>query len=331
MSSEYETAAGEVQRMFAERGTKVLNEIEATVLRGKIECKEANGALSFFMSRWRDVVRPALVSIACEAVGGDPSATGPIGKSLSLLSGATDIHDDIIDKTKAKGKKKTVLGEFGVDISMMAGDALIFEGFVSLFEGLARLSLSPEKKLAIVHTVKDLYFEMFDGEALELKFRARTDVKPEEYLHVLKKKAADVEACMRVGAMLGNGSKEQVDAVGEYGKLLGTMVLLRNDVEDMIAPDLLNLRIKNESLPLPVLYALENCEKRDEILAILKTGKVTRKGAERLSEVISEAGGINRIEELLMDIKNQAKTKLRELNFNKTFETILKATAPERI
>lgn len=331
MQDEFEKAAEEVRKLFSERGSKILQEAAASVLQEKIECDEVKGALSHFMSYWRDVVRPSLISLACEAVGGDPSITAPIGKSLTLLSGATDIHDDIIDKTMVKEKRKTVLGGFGGDIALLAGDALICEGWIELFEGLARLDIPPEKKLDIVHTIRELYCEMLDGEALELRFRGRTDVKPDEYLYVVRKKAADVEACMRVGAMLGNGSKEQVDAVGGYGKLLGTMVLLRNDLEDMLDLNLLNLRIKNESLPLPILYALENDKKKEEILAILKKERVSRRGAERLLKLISEAGGINKLEKLFMNLKNRAGGKIGKTESNRVFMTILEATAPKKL
>lgn len=325
MCAEYEKAAEEVRKLFDERGAKVLEEAAASVLREKIECVEAKEALSHFISHWRDVLRPSLVSLACEAVGGDPSITAPIGKSLTLLSGATDIHDDIIDKTMMKEKGKTVPGRFGGDIALMAGDALIFEGFVELFEGITQLDISFEKKLAIVHTVKELYFEMFDGEALELRFRARTDVKPDEYLYVMRKKAADIEAPMRVGAMLGNGSEEQINALGEYGRLLGMIALLRDDLEDLLDFNMLNLRIKNESLPLPILYALGSKEKREEILTILEKEEVKEDEAKRLSALISEAGGLDKLWGLFKNFKAEAKARAK----NKKFETILKATVPE--
>jgi geranylgeranyl pyrophosphate synthase len=325
MQDGFEEAAKEVRKLFNERGSKILQEAAASVLQEKIECVEAKGALSHFLSYWHDVVRPSLVSLACEAVGGDPSITAPIGKSLTLLSGATDIHDDIIDKTMAKEKGHTVVGRFGGDIALLAGDALICEGWIELFEGLSRLDISLEKKLAIVHTIRGLYCEMLDGEALELRFRGRTDVKPDEYLRVVRKKAADVEACMRVGAMLGNGSEEQVEAVGGYGRLLGTMVLLRDDLEDMLDPNLLNLRIKNESLPLPILYALESEEKREEILTILKKEEVKEEEAKKLSTLVSEAGGLDKLWELFRNFKAKAKGGIE----NRVFETILEATVPE--
>lgn len=325
MCAEYEKAAEEVRKLFEERGAKVLAEAAARVLREKIECVEAKEALSHFVAHWRDVVRPSLVSLACEAVGGDPSIAAPIGRSLTLLSGATDIHDDIIDKTMKKEDRKTVPGRFGGDIALLAGDALICEGFIELFEGLARLDISLEKKLAIVHTIRRLYSEMLDGEALELRFRARTDVKPDEYLYVVRKKAADLEASTRIGAMLGNGYKKQIDDLGEYGRLLGMIALLRDDLEDLLDFNMLNLRIKNESLPLPILYALEDKEKRDEVLAILKREKVKEEEAKKLSTLISEAGGLDKLWGLFKKFKAKAKERVK----NKTFETILEATVPE--
>lgn len=331
MNDGYERAVEEVRALFDSRGTKVLKGAAASVLRERIECAEARGALSQFMSDWRDVVRPSLVSLACEAAGGDPSAAAPVGRALTLLSGATDIHDDIIDKTTVKRRKKTVLGRFGGDIALMAGDALIFKGFTELFDGLAGPGIPAGKKLAIVRTVKDLYFEMFDGEALELRFRARTDVRPGEYLRVLGKKAADVEACLRAGAMLGNGGDAGVDAMGGYGRLLGTIVLLRNDLEDMLDPGLLDLRVRNESLPLPVLWALANRGKRGEILAILKKGELSRKDAKRLLRLVSEAGAIGELEKLLASLKKRAASKIRGLKLGGAFEAILSAAVPEKL
>ena len=329
MVDEYERAAEEVRRLFEEKASKLVEEIVASVAAEKLDCHEAKEALLYFISKWRDLVRPSLVSLACEAVGGDPSLAAPIGKALSLLSGATDIHDDIIDKTTDKEEGPTILGKFGVDLALMAGDALIFKGFQELVEGLAKLSIPFERKLAIVRVVKELYFEMFDGEALELRFRGRTDVKPEEYLEVVRKKAADVEACTRVGAMLGGGSEEQVEAFARYGRLLGMIVLLRNDLEDLLDFDTrLNQRIKNESLPLPLIYALENKEKRMEILSILEEEEIKRWDAKKLFTLVLETGGLDKLWKILNDFKTQAKTNVIVQKEKEKLQTIIEATCP---
>jgi geranylgeranyl diphosphate synthase type I len=328
MSSEFRRAAEEVRRIFEERGSKVLEEARESVRREKIECREAREALLYFITHRPDVLRPALLSLACEAVGGDPSVTAQVGRALILLSGAFDIHDDIIDRTLVKKRRDTVLGRFGGDIALWTGDALAFKGHAELFEGLMRLDIPSERKVTIVRLIKDLYFEMGDGEVLELKLRARPDVEPKEYLYVVRKKAADVEACMRVGAIVGGGTEEQVNSLGEYGRLLGTIVFLRDDFEDILDVDTgLNMRLKNESFPLPLLYALEDKEKKKEILAILK-GEVKDEKAERLLKLIFEARGIERLWRLFEELKAQGKRKTVGLKYHEIFNAILDATVP---
>jgi len=327
-TDEFEAAAREVARLFKSRGARATREASAAVRREKMIGGKAKAALSFFTSYWVDLARPALVSLACEAVGGDPAAASFLGKSLSLLSGATDVHDDIIDRTLDKGKRRTVNAKFGNDIALLAGDVLFFEGFAELFRGLAELKAPPETKAAIVSAVRELYLEMCDGEAQELDFRGRTDVKAEEYLEVIRKKAADVEACLRTGAILGGGSRRQVGALGAYGRALGMMVLLRNDFEDMCDFVLLRSRLRYESLPLPLLFALENKEKRGKILAVL--GDLDRKGAKKLLRLVAEAGAVNRLEKLLVSLRQQADSNIYDHDW-KAFKTILTATFPSKL
>jgi len=332
-SSEFRRAAKEVRKIFKERGTKVLEETRSSVRQEKIECDEAREALLYFITYRPDVLRPALLSLACEAVGGDPSVTAQVGRALILLSGAFDIHDDIIDKTVKRGRRPTIPGKFGPDIALLAGDAFIFKGWAELFEGVIKLDLLPEKKLEIVRTIKKLYFELGDAEAMELRFRARTDVKPEDYLKVIRKKAGDVEAYMKVGAMVGGGSEEQVRALGEYGRLLGMMIILRDDLEDFLDFEvMLPLRVKNESLPLPVLYALEDKSRRRDILAILRRGKVSGNEARKLFKLVSEAGGIAKLEKFLEGLREKAILNLKTIKKNKeVFITVLHATVPRRL
>ncbi|MEA1904563.1 MAG: polyprenyl synthetase family protein, partial [Candidatus Hadarchaeota archaeon] len=167
MCAEFKKTAEEVKKLFEERGTDVLKSAGESLTRERVECEEAREALRHFMSRWHDLVRPSLLALACEAVGGDSSTLAPIGRALTLLSGSTDVHDDMIDRTLAKKRGDTVLGRYGENIALWVGDVLIAEGYTELFEGLMRLDIPPERKLTIVRLIKDLYFEMSDGEVLE--------------------------------------------------------------------------------------------------------------------------------------------------------------------
>jgi geranylgeranyl pyrophosphate synthase len=122
----------EIREVFEEKGAKALEEAWKELLDGRIECEEVCRALTFFKSYWHDVARPAIISLACEAVGGNSDLTAQVGKALVLISGAFDIHDDIIDQSRVKGSRSTVVGEHGNDVALVVGDALLVEGFASL-------------------------------------------------------------------------------------------------------------------------------------------------------------------------------------------------------
>ena len=77
----------QVQGIFETRGRKALEMARKTVLEEKIESKEVREALKYFMTEyWHDVARPALLSLVCEAVGGDTPMVG-VAKSMESLDG----------------------------------------------------------------------------------------------------------------------------------------------------------------------------------------------------------------------------------------------------
>ena len=281
----------QVQKILDKRGSGVLEMARQAVLEEKIECREAREALRYFMTKyWHDRTSPTLLSLACEAVNGDLNTVAVFAMPMILIGGAVDIHDDLIDKSKRKDQRPTVYGKFGEPIALLVGDALLFKGFSLLHE--ACRYVSPDKVASIMSTLKDLFFELGDAEASELKLRMRRDVKPEEYLYVVEKKAADLEGLMRIGAIIGNGSEEEITMLGRYGRILGMLSILRDDFIDMSYFEEIAHRIAHECLPLPILYALEDPKAKSQIYAILSKKKLTRKSIKLLSEIVKNADGL---------------------------------------
>jgi len=239
-----------------------------------------------------------------------------------LISGAIDIHDDIIDQSKVKGSRPTVLGKFGKDIALLAGDALLLKGFTLLHEAVEK-GIPAEKVVVIIDIIKKTFFELGDAEALELQFRGRIDVTPEEYLQVVRKKAADVEAHTRISAVLGDGSKEEIEALSEYGRLLGMLILLRDDLIDMIDFEESVHRIRRECLPLPILYSLQNSKIKPEITSVLSRGRITKRGAEKILAIVEKAGGFNRVDEHMQKLARDACSLLERVKRNGTYLKLL--------
>jgi geranylgeranyl diphosphate synthase type I len=315
-TSNQKDVINQVQEMLKERGKKALEMARKTVLEEKIESEEVSEALKYFITDyWHDVARPALLSIVCEAVGGDPNVTIPIAIPMSLISGAIDIHDDIIDQSESKGTRPTVFGKFGKDIALLVGDALLFKGF-NLLQQAVEKGVSTEKVSIISDIIKKTFFELGDAESLELRFRGRTDITPEEYLRVVKKKAADVEAHTRISAILGNGTKEEVEALGEYGRLLGILIILRDDMIDTIDTEETLHRIRQEHISLPIIYALQNPETQSTLSKICRKKKILENDYEKILFSVVKSKGLDLVDNYMQNIAHEATERIKIVKKN---------------
>ena len=313
----------QVRQLLAERGSKALEQVRNEILQEKIESKEAQEALAYFINEyWLDLARPTLFSLSCEAVGGDQGIATRVAVPMILISGAIDIHDDIVDKSRVKQSRPTVLGKFGTDMALIVGDMLMVKGFTQLCQ-IIKEAVPAEKATAVTKTVQKMFLELGDAEALELRFRGRIEVTPEEYLGLVKKKAADVEAYTRIGAILGNASKEEIEVLGGYGRILGMMAILRDDLTDMTNLKEITNRIKRECLPLPVIYALANPDTRSRLCSILAKKVIKKKDAETILAIASKTSGIKRFENLMQSLAEQAYNYSKKIKRNSKYFVLM--------
>lgn len=275
-----------IKELLEERARKAYEAAKEDVLNEEIDYEPLRDALQYFIQElWHDSLHPALLSLSCESVGGKPENTTSIGAALVLLTGAADIHDDIIDQSGIKGAKPTVLGKFGRDIALLVGDALLLKGFTLLSKACETLPKEQRKK--IMELVKEAFFEIGIAEAKETSLRGNWNLAPEEFLAIIEMKATIVDASSRIGAILGAGSFEQIEAFGKYGRTLGTLVILREEFINMFEPDELRNRAENECLPLPILYAFRNPEAKDRIIKLLRKKELTQDDAVEIAEIIT--------------------------------------------
>jgi geranylgeranyl diphosphate synthase type I len=320
-----EKAMKQLQKLFKERGTKALEIAREEILKEKFESKQVKDALTYFMLQyWHDLARPTLLSLTCEAVGGDLEKTLPIAVPMILISGAIDIHDDIIDQSEIKDGRLTVYGKFGKDVALIVGDILLFKGHTLLQQAVEN-GISVREFPKIAGIIQKLFFELADAEALEFQFRGRLEVKPEEYIQLVQKKAGDVEAHTRIGAIVGGGSNEEIEALGHYGRLLGMLILLRDDWIDMITPEEIKHRIKKECLPLPILYAAKNRKAKSQIAQILQKRIVTRKDVRRVLKITQEAKGFESLKKFMEKITEDALLSLEQLKSTRELNLLIRA------
>ena len=256
-----------------------------------------------------DAAHPALIGLACEAVGGNADLTTQVGVAYVLLAGGADIHDDIIDDSAFKYSRETVLGKFGKDIAILAGDALLFKGFFTL--EAACTALPREHKNAVLDLTKSAFFGISSAEAEESILREKScSPPPEEYLDMIKTKAAVGEATMKIGAILGGGTAEKVEALGKYGRAIGILLTVRDEFIDTFDLDELRNRVAKECLPLPVLFTLNDSKKEDKLNCLLKEGAVTEKKQKKILDLVTNSKGTRELKKQMRSIIKEETQRL---------------------
>lgn len=311
-------------KLIEKDGAKGWNMAKEALLHQETDDLQLKQALEY-LTLIPDFFRPAMVSYCCRAVGGDPEVSIPTGASLVLLAKAIGIHDSIMDKMKKRNGQATTFGKFGEEIALVLSDILLFKGFTLLRKNL-EMGIPPSTIIKILETIDHVWFEQSEGEILEFRLQRSLDISPEEYLILIKKKAAELEAITRIGGILGCGSQTEIDALGEIGRILGIISLLREEIIDMLEFNALKHRIRYESLPLPVIYAAQRADIKSEILSITSKRKLTVADMKRLLRIVDEAEGIS---QTAYQINEKAKQAEQHLNLLKVkieeFKIIIKS------
>ena len=273
-------------QILLEKGRAAVSLARERVLREHVEHAPLREALRYFIEGWNDVLHPALVSLACEAVGGKSEMTAKAGAALVLLAGGGDIHDDVIDESVVKGSEQTVFGKFGKDLAILTGDALLLEGVYVLHEACENLEAGSKK--TILDLVKRAFLEISGAEAAEASMRGRIDIPKQQYLDIIHHKVAAGETATRIGALIGAGAPEEVETLAEYGRVYGVLMSIRDEFVDVFEREELSNRAEKEVLPLPIIVTLADESKKLMLLPLIK-GKITEANIEKIVDIATNS------------------------------------------
>jgi|YelNatPaOPRAMG01_1025707.scaffolds.fasta_scaffold11218_7 geranylgeranyl pyrophosphate synthase len=317
-----------VQRMLEKDGAKGWNMAKEAIMKQETDNPQLKQALAY-LTLIPDYFRPAIVSYCCEAVGGEPEITVPTGASLVLLAKAIGIHDDIIDNVKRRNEHATAYGKFGKEVALILSDILLFKGFTLMRKNL-EIGVPPKTLSKILETIDQIWcIEQSESEILEYQSRTKIDVPPEECLTKLKKRASEFEAITRIGAILGKATKKELESLAFYGRSIGMISILRDELSDMLDFDVLRHRIKKESLPLPIIHVLQKAEVRQKLVYLVSQRKSRKMDLVETLKTVDAFGGIDYVAELINGIADEALYHISKFN-NKELESLLNVLRVDR-
>ncbi|MEO8209271.1 MAG: polyprenyl synthetase family protein [bacterium] len=177
-------------------------------------------------------IRPMMLIFSCEAAGGKIEDALNASVALEMLHNFTLVHDDIMDNADTRRGRMTVHKKWNENVAILTGDNLI---------GLAYSYLVKTKSAAFNEIIKSFtegIVEVCEGQSFDKEFEERNDVTLDEYIMMISKKTAKMlETSAIVGALIGNGTREQVDNIRNYAANIGLAFQIQDDLLDINADE----------------------------------------------------------------------------------------------
>jgi len=179
-------------------------------------------------------IRPILCLSASEAVGGKSDDTLRAPCALEMIHTYSLIHDDLpaMDDDDLRRGKPTCHIAFDEATAILAGDALL----TLAFEILSSIELTNKnnvfKWLRVINTIAKAsgYNGMIEGQIKDIAAEGKQlGLEDLEEMHILKTGAL-IEASIITGAILGNGSFEQIEKLKIYAKNIGLAFQVTDDI-----------------------------------------------------------------------------------------------------
>ncbi len=260
-------------------------------------------------------IRPSLAVLSCEAVGGKPEYALKTAAAIELIHTFSLIHDDIMDADDMRRGEPSVHVLWGEPMAILAGDIIFSKAFETVIRTETDNS-SYKRVTQALETVVDSCIKICEGQACDMSFEGNFDVSESEYMEMIyKKTAALIAASTKAGAIIGGADEKQVEALAEYGRLIGLAFQIQDDYLDVVSDEEslgkpVGSDIVEGKMTLMVVKALESAspEDKETLITILKENN-----PERVDEAIAifeKYGSIEYTHQVALDNVQKAKDLL---------------------
>jgi octaprenyl-diphosphate synthase len=268
---------------------KELNKVKQILVKSVANEKSVDSLYDYIFSSEGKKLR-ALIALSSSRNKNKKISTNKrvkLASIIELLHTATLVHDDVVDDAKLRRGIRTVNKKWSNSHSVLIGDYIYSKAFmliVSLDNNLVLKELSSATN------------DISMGEILQLdSFTKKIIPSQKSLLRIAYLKTGRLfEAASVTGGIIGGYSKKSISSLSKYGRILGVVFQLRDDLLDYQ----LDKNIGKEHLKdylegkftLPYLEILEDASMRDKKILDKYFGKkkVSKKTFEQLDHIIQK-------------------------------------------
>lgn len=271
-------------------------------------------ALSHIRQRGGKRMRPILIMLMARNYGCISMVTQHSAVGLELLHTASLVHDDVVDESAERRGQASVNATYNNKVAVLVGDYIL---------STALLHVSYTGNQQIIEYLAELGRTLAAGEILQLSNIQNQEISEEVYYQVIQQKTAALfEACAAIGALSAGAEAEEVRKAGEFGKNLGIIFQIRDDIFDYYDSKEIGKPTGNDmtegKLTLPVIYALNHTdfESMQTLAKKVKAGTINKDEIAVLVEFTKQQGGIEyaerRMEEFSQLCMDYIKVNVKE-------------------
>ncbi|KAL0376262.1 UNVERIFIED_CONTAM: Heterodimeric geranylgeranyl pyrophosphate synthase small subunit, chloroplastic [Sesamum calycinum] len=251
---------------------------------------------------------PVMCVAACELFGGNRLAAFPTACALEMVHAASLIHDDLpcMDDDPSRRGQPSNHTMFGVDMAILAGDALFPLGFRHIVSHTPT-DLVPETRLlrVIAEIARAVGSTgMAAGQFLDL------EGGPNAVDFVQEKKFGEMGQCSAVcGGLLAGASDDEIQRLRRYGRAVGVLY--------QVVDDILEAKIETEAKE-----DEENKKKGKSYVSVYGVEKAMEVAEDLRSQAKKELDGLERYGEKVLPLYSLLIMLLIELDhktMNKDF------------
>ena len=196
-------------------------------------------------------IRPAVLLMAARMAGYTGERAVLYASVLEFIHTATLVHDDIIDESQLRRGREAVHTRWGNHVTVLFGDFLYLKSM--------SLALSQDD-LAIIRLLCDVTLRIVEGEIYQLTKNGDADLTEAEHFEIVQSKTAYLFAgCARIGGMLGPITRDQQEALWQYGLNIGMAFQIVDDLLDFTGEEValgkpVGGDLREGKLTLPVIH-----------------------------------------------------------------------------
>jgi len=181
--------------------------------------------IAYHMALGGKRIRPVLLLMACDAMGGDPSMAIDAAVGLEMFHNFTLLHDDVMDNADVRRGQPTVHRKWNDNTAILSGDTML----TIATQYVARCASWP---------VMDLFnktaIEIYEGQQWDMDFEVRNDVTVDEYINMIRLKTSVLLGCaLKMGALIADTDEKDADTLYEAGVSMGLAFQLTDDMLDV--------------------------------------------------------------------------------------------------